>query len=357
MKPSISYAVFTLLSLLLLSLSCVRTDSEYPFNTENFRTLEGEPFAFDVELLSPVKLWIVADRLLVSDNHDGQFLTVIPLDTTISPSRMLNKGNGPHEFLKISGVYELPDRGEICIVDGMKKVCSYYLSGSDFNLNDSSFIASASYMDNAEVKSLIPFDGGYIANGCFEDKMFALLGSDFSRKITFGDYPGDCTGAGSIEFFMRNQTHICSDPLQHTFVCAGTYNDWLAFYLMENGRMILQKEYFKCDPEVESFQQKNGNVISSGVSLTERTKKMYDDIFSTDKYVYALYWGIKTDSTGKSNHPCNILKFTHSGDFIGGFRAPELVYDIAVTNDDSTVFALVKSPTGDYAIKKFNLGC
>lgn len=334
----------------LLMLSCAGQPHQQPYSAVGMKKIAGEIFHPEVELLSPGPVFLLDDKVLVVDKYDGKIMTEISLDDN-SVARLLNVGNGPHEFIYISGIYDIRPTGEFCVFDRGKRTFSRYLSKKGFECSPDTYVGSADFSSSEILYSVIPFRGGYVASGCFGSGIFAELSSDMSSVSCFGQYPGDNTGAGTQEFCLKNQMTICTDPNHGYFAAAGVYNDWLAFYRHEGTGFVLEKEYFSMDADLNTVGFSDGKTTYYACEETPNTVRTYKSLYASGDYFYALYWGVKSSEMSAEGNVSRVLKFSLDGEYIGGYIIDGLLKSFAVTGDNTTLFAIISLDDCDFLMK------
>lgn len=319
------------------------------FSTKGMKEVAGERIFPDVRLMSARSICVDSNRIYVTDKYEGKHLTVISLtDSTVS--RWLNEGKGPAEFMRISDLFFSNEDTILTILDERtRKVCVFDMSNG-FDPQSETLTRTEQLKFDANIFRIIPFKEKYIANGCFGDNQFAILNSDTEIESSFGLYPGDKTAVGSQEFFLKNQTVIKSDPSQKYFFAAGLYNDWLSFYHYENGSFKLIDEYFSIDSSIKTSSRTDKNVSSYSSRETSETIRTYRSLYVTDNYLYALYWGVPSESLVECDK-CYILKFSFDGELVAGYVMDNLLNAFAVSQDDTTLYAITYSSDDECLMK------
>lgn len=328
-------------------MSCSVRQGHQLFRDGQMKIIKGEPCIPMDELLSPCSVFILDEKLLVTDKHDGKLVTEISLEDS-SMLRKINIGNGPHEFINVSDIYDLKD--EFVIFDNNRRLFSRYSSKDGFNCCRDNYVGSISFALSETLYSIIPFQDNYIATGCFGDDIFAVIAPDMSVISRFGQYPEDDTGVGSQEFCLKNQMTLCADPQWRYFVAAGFYNDWLAFYKYENADFILEKEYFSADAELKITGYSDGKISYYSCVETPNTVRTYRGLYSTDDYFYALYWGVKSGDIAADGNSSMILRFSLEGKYIDGYMVDGLLKSFAVSRDNRTMYAISGDQLWKYSL-------
>ncbi|MGM9785421.1 MAG: BF3164 family lipoprotein [Candidatus Cryptobacteroides sp.] len=318
------------------------------------KPISGERLQTELPLLNPRSIHLAEDQLFIIDKYDGKHLTQISLND-LKCQRVLNVGNGPNEYIRIETLcFNSTDR-HVKIYDSVKRVISSYRYDNPLSLSEETLegVADAGHLSNMGAYSLAMIGDSYVANGTFGDMMFALLDSEMNIIQIFGVYPGDNEGIGSPEFFLKNQTFICADEQTQSFVAAGVYNDWLAFYQNIDGQLCLVKEYFGYDSNLITASNSSDGITHFKSQENSDTMRGYRALYSSGEYIYALYWGIRSERMLDSDNNCYILKFTNDGKYKEGFVIKGLLRSFVVDEKNNSIYAISFSQTEDEVIIKY----
>lgn len=326
------------------------------FDFSAMKPIKGEIIPMEIPLLAPRSIYIIEDKLFVIDKYDGRHLTQISLND-YSCQRMLNVGNGSNEYIRIENLHFDSDCRHIKIYDSVKRIISTYRYDTASLMSDETIVdvADAMTLSNVGGYSLAMYGDSYIANGTFNEAMFAFLDREMNVLQTFGTFPGDNDGIGKPDFFLKNQTFICADERNRSFVAAGVYNDWLAFYQNEGGSFNLVKEYFANDSNLTTASESSDGITHFASQENSDTMRGYRALYPTDKFIYALYWGIRTDEIADSANRCYIMKFTHDGQYQEGYVLQGLLRSFVVDEENRNLYAITFSQTEDEMLVKYEL--
>lgn len=142
------------------------------------------------------------------------------------------------------------------------------------------------------------------------------------------------------DFFLKNQTTLCTNLDQSRFVAAGYFHDQLVFYRFENNKIIKVREYFSMNAKMVSRHTKDGNQDIYSSSENDETTRTYRMLYSTKEHIYALYWGIANKDFGKTGKVCYILKFDWNGNLKEGFKVNNLLKNIAIDEISNCIYAV-----------------
>ena len=320
-----------------------RVDNKISFPVDGFKELKGEDFLPDVFWGKPVGIWMVEDRLVVTDKYEGKLLTVVDLEANNHVSRVGNVGNAPNEFLNIRQLTYQPDSRSLGVYDGMARNYTFYKIDNDGDIvfDNRHLLHKVPFTDGRFIYDIIPLGDCFLTNGCFDGKQFALLDKSGSLLEFFGEYPGDQSGINDgMSFFLKNQTMLQPNLAQDRFVAAGTYNDWLVFYKQENGKLQKLKEYFSIDSNLSTTVSKEGSTTYYGSAVTEQTFRTYLYLTTTANYVYALYFGLEEGKMTDPHTPCYVLKFDWNGELKDGYIMDCLLLSIAVDEVNQAIYGV-----------------
>lgn len=333
------------------------SNNKIMFPTKDFKTISGKQVLPELFIGQPLKMNIVDNKLLMIDKYEGKILTVVDLKNTNKIDRIAGIGEGPNEFLTIRDINYNPESNSLAFFDAMSRQISFYkINDHKIKINDNTFCRKVRF-DATTAYDIIPLGDNFIANGCFDGKQFALLDSKANMIAKFGIFPGDNQGVeDGYGFFMKNQNTICTSLDQTRFAAAGFFHDQLVFYKFENNKIMKQKEYFSMDAKIISEQTKDGKQSAYSSTETDETTRTYRQLYSTQKYLYALYLGIANKDFKKSGKICYILKFDWNGDLIEGFRINKLLKTIAVDETSNSIYAIT-SPEDeeDFVLMKYEM--
>ena len=344
--------------ILLLGYSCVNADNEIMFPTQNFKNLKGEQVFPELFIGQPLKMLIIKNKLYIIDRFEQKQLTVVDIEKDNEISRIANQGDGPNEFLQIRDISYNSTNNTITLVDKMDRSISFYqLENNDLKLDNSHFLSKHRFNESKYVFfDIIPFNKNFIANGCFDGKQFILFDSNTMIKNTFNSYPGDNNGIQNpLGFFLKTQTQITANPSQTHFAAAGFNHDQLVFYKTDGEKMIKQKEYFNIDANLTVKTGKSSDSNFNHAKEIPNTIRAYISLYSTDKHLYALYWGIRNKDLEKKNQICYILKFDWEGNLKEGFRMDRKLRSFAVDEKESIIYAILSSEEEDPVLFRYKM--
>lgn len=327
--------------------SCAKAeDNQIYFPMNKVKNVNLKPTLHDVFIGIPRDLYIVEGNLVILDAYEGKQLTLVDLNKPSDVQRLGNKGQGPHDFLRISNLSYNPQNGILHVFDEYaRRQSSYSVKERKIVFNDSS-LRTKTLLANT-IYNVIPFGESFIANGNFDGKQFALLNEKSEIVETFGIFPGnkDAINTG-VAFYLLNQNRLVVNPQETHFAAAGFMNDHLVFYKKEGDSVKKLKEYFNYDTKATPSVRKQGGGNLYSFSENESTMRAYTDVYATENHLYVLYLGLSNEDLEKGNHPCYILKFDWNGNFLGGYKSKTLLLSFAVDEANGKIYAATR-PSGD----------
>ena len=118
---------------------------------------------------------------------------------------------------------------------------------------------------------------------------------------------------------------------------------------MEGVRAVLLHEYFTYSADRDILE--NDNMIS--IRDNERTMLAYNDLCAGQKYLYALYEGMKMKQKERPKYTY-LRVFDWKGNFVKGYKFNELLYDIAVDEESNTLYGLASGESDHICIYKLD---
>ena len=338
--------------LLLLVFFCWSCDSEkkgalFPF--EDFEPLQGEVLYDSVCWGRPSRMLVCDTLLYVADAYDDKLLTVLDLNTG-HVRRLIDYGNGPTELMRVQGLSYNDQTGVVGLYDSNLKRVLFY---DDKTLREEVKQLRRPENIGSRFWDLVPFDDGYIANGCFlHGEQFVRFGLG-DEPVLFGEYPGDKRGIEQrLAFFLKTQTLMAVNPNQRYFAAAGVYHDQLVFYKSENGELLKVKEYFSIEPEVET---RTGDNDYAGLSILPETVDAYQELCATEQHLYALYYGVaEKEKKKEKNRRSYILKLTWSGELSAGYIIDGFISRLAV-DEKKNCFYTIRLVDEEYVLMRYEM--
>ena len=212
---------------------------------------------------------------------------------------------------------------------------NYYKSSIDSFLKNPDFRPAKSILFNSEIKKLNAFnDSVFVAEGSFGNCRLALYNEKGLLLNTILKYP-EIDQANTKEYLrLAYQGKFSLKPNDMKFAYM-TYNSSnIGFYKIEGKEIHLIKEIFLQNPLKELTSSGD---LKACVPLKD-CKVGYSDIFSTQKFLYALYSDEKVlNNKSKSS---DILVYDWNGNPIKILKLDKKVSFICVSENDSILYAI-----------------
>ena len=192
-----------LLLILLLSIfSC--KDREIRTITDLFDTQEQLSYKMlDIEdnsdaLLSPAVLLVEGKQIIIHTTRSPQLFASVDLESNMLNKTWGNTGNGPGEFLSVSGFYKNYSGAGVNAWDPMLQRLNFYSFEKIFS-NDTTLLpvdlleglneTQKSYQEEFYVNVIQLSETKFLGLGNSEDKRFTLVDLTSKTRITTGDFP------------------------------------------------------------------------------------------------------------------------------------------------------------------------
>lgn len=347
---------FSILLQAILTLAACKSvhNNSNVIDFSTFTPLSGTEIMTDAETLYPQGILAVKDGLILQDTDNTYLLAYYQSTSTTVPQYFAGKGQGPYEFINIRQIYYNPLDENLFLYDSQRNTANMFRIDGDSIITDADTRIYCITLGNIRGGEVMPL-GNEVVAGCVTDgKMFAIIDSLGNLKKSFGVYPGDNTGIDNpILFQMTNQSKIIVNPQGTRMMTAGLYSDWMAFYDMTSADPKLIKEYFSHDVIARATEDNPG-----GYSFRPDDNDIYAyySLAATPDYVYALYDGTTFgEHRNKVKRPRSVLKFDWDGNLVAGYSIDDRLLVIAVSDDDSTLYALVPNAEREITIRQYDL--
>ena len=332
---------FLFIVILLFSLcACKKNRQENIYLFESYTPLEKISVVSDSIFLGrPGSLLVINDWLAVYDSHDGEMVTWIAPDMK-TYKRNVAIGTGPGEFMPPLTIYSSDFGKKVRLMLRSTSTC-YTFNWED--VMDECFKHPLSIVSLPKVPGkILPCTSGFVMNNVQDDnKMFSFLSSNGEELCRFGIYPGniDNVKGDSQSRNMVTQTTMAYSEKHRVMVAAGYMSDMLSFYRMEDDTVSLVNEYFSIEANMKVVQVENGYRLMP----TSDTKSTYLELYATESYLYALYWGSQYGKLPEKNY---IQVFDWNGNFKKGFVVADVLTSIAVDEKKGIMYGIsrVKDP-------------
>jgi len=347
------YLPYILFFILLLS-SCKNQSTKDGIDSYFDRTVSLE---YDQVLLSdfiwghPLDLLVTDSVLFVYDekNSSGLF-HILNIKNPIEVLSFGKKGQGANEFIMPFDFQTINDN-KIAIFDYMRK--SLYMIDL-FQVQDQNYNFPIIAKDTiiGTIKMLPSIHNSLVKLGFYDDCMFRLdMNSQHEKK--YGEYPYKDLDEKRIENRMRGMAYqgmIRLNPNRDKFVFGINRADIIYFYQIQPEEIILRKLYELTYPKYKP----DVNGESRSAAIAANNNRTFISIYTSNKYVYALYSGKNMQDSGmKSLEGDVVYIFDWEGNPIKKLNLNIPVTLICVNNENSELYAFSNMP--DPMLIKFNL--
>jgi hypothetical protein len=282
-------------------------------------------------------------------------------------------GTGPHDFYDIQNLLFLSKDSLLAIYDMNYRKYSYYKVDKKQILIGKSNYQGSDYLKIRETNNNpVPFNDYYIMSMAKERKVLALVDRNMNVTEYFGEYPGEYPGEIDISFSLDQEfpfsesdlfklSHyqlITTNPKQDRIVVSGKWSDWLAFFKKEGNEMKQITSYFSYD----TFTKVSDDPFNSGIrgrvigpKHSTKTIASYQDLYATERYLYALYYGFPELDKDNPNNSCYILQFDWDGNYQKAYHLQEVISHFAVDEQRNCIYATYTPKGEDPMLLKYKL--
>lgn len=302
----------------------------------------------DIFLGRAQRINLIYNYLVVNDIYDGKMITLVSKDLK-SSKHILHRGMGPGEFYNGLSIYQTQGNLVKIVEQGLGRIRTFKW---DDVINERVEKALASDTIKS-MGALIPWEGNYVISDVKNDNnLVSLVTSKQKELARFAKYPGEIAAKHKNNAMTMNMLLECLinvNQKQNVIVVAGRHSDYLSFYKMEGVRAVLLHEYFTYSADRDILE--NDNMIS--IRDNERTMLAYNDLCAGQKYLYALYEGMKMKQKERPKYTY-LRVFDWNGNFVKGYKFNELLYDIAVDEKSNTLYGLASGESDHICIYKLD---
>ena len=342
--------------------------------TEDYNEILGEPVNSDIIIKSPTKLLIIGNYLLIAQFRQDSLIQVVDLRMKEEPYMIAPKGAGPHDFYDIKNLVFLSNDSLLGIYDvNFRKYAYYYVKGDKLVLDATTFDRS-DYLNPKEFNcNPTPFGDYFVMSMCQDADVLALCDKELNVINYFGRYPGAYPGENDINpahfadfsfsdsdlFKLSHYQHIITNPQQDRVAVAGMWSDWLAFFKQEADTMKQTASFFSYD----SFTIVSDDPFNSGSSgrvlgpkHSTKTIASYQDLYATERHLYALYYGFPELDKDNPENTGYILQFDWDGNYQKAYHLKEVINRFAVDEERNCIYATYTPKGEDPVLLKYDLG-
>ena len=250
--------------------------------------------------------------------------------------RFGNKGQGPNDFLWPASIQHINNR-TIGVFDMMSKTYN------EFNIpNEHEELKVNKKTEfKTQLSRVIKTDFNQYIGLSVEENMFLLADSTGILINTFFEYPYKDNDERQFAYRAHAyQGMISANISKNKFVYSSFQGDIVHFYEIENNNI---KPIAKIENEYPSYRERDDSY--EGVIFDKDTKIGYIATYATDKFVYAIFSGIKIDEIKSANFEGKTLHvFDWNGVLVKEYELDVPCSYLCVSDDDSKIWAIASNP-------------
>ena len=334
--------------ILLLSQSCSKKNPDsmlqlFPKEAE----IRGTIMPIKENLLGhPMELINIDSLLIIVEFGSDTWLNIISSKTGRQINTCLTLGKGPTDvqYLKQISVYN--NTKFFDIYDSQtRKLHTYYI---DSILNDREItpIKTSSFEFAAnKFFDILKYKSNFISTGIIWDGKYAILDSAGNTVNVCSNYPADPKHP-HVDYDilgMAYQGTLKTKPNGKRMVWAGYSSDMFEIYEIEDHQLNIIKNYCY---DLPIYEEERGGMGGFSASPLSNSKRAFNDMDVTEKYIYTLY-------SGRSREECDIetaikgntiLIFDWDGNPIKNLKLDRLINRFTVSSDNKFIYAIAETP-------------
>lgn len=302
-----------------------------------FQEIKMEPL-----IGKPYQIEVAGNTLLIADDIEGKALLLYNMEDA-SFRRILHIGQGPEDVITPLEIEATLKDSTLHVFQRRTSQCRTY----DIN---------ALSQGHAHMKNEIPLEGAdrftastdrYATLGFYEQGIMTTFndrGKVMGCTDLFPDVPIDDM---SLRYKML-QGHLAYNESAGSLMYAPSFASHILFYKQDGANNWVKQRAFRIgDGRLENRMKENDR----NAVLRNDDIRNCIDAYATTRYFYALYAGNDMKQTYMPDERY-ILRFTPDGEFDRLYKVNPTVKSICVTEDDSTIFALLTGKDREYAVAK-----
>lgn len=332
--------------ILLILVSCKNDDNK---DMDDSIYIEYQKIPLSEHIIGSAEgIHLIDSFLIILDSKTDSLFHIINIEN-LAWKEFGSKGQGPLEFLHPFH-FHYQENGVLCIWDLFKSNMTNIYVNNIFQNKGLQQQNILSVNDGRSTFSSLPTKyGTFISQGAYENGMFRLLDHKGNLIRCFFEYPYRSREEKNIPAKTRALTYqgqMMANPSLDKFCFACIYAPIINFYNINENSIELVRSNIQGYPDC--IMNDNSNMIASN------NKAAYSQIFTTDKYVYALYSGRSWDDyQNLFLRSQKIEVYNWDGMLIKTYITSIPLTLICVTPDDKTIYAIADDP--DPSLLVFNL--
>ena len=273
------------------------------------------------------------------------FFCITPNGSSQTLFRFGNKGQGPNDFLRPSSIQYI-DNLTIGAFDMMSRTYNEFIIPNE---HEELKVDKKIEFQMPLTRVIKTASNKYIGLS-IEEEMFLLADSTGMSVKTFFEYP--YKDADERQFASRSHAYqgiLSTNPSKNKFVYSSFQGDIIHFYRIVNDNIKL---IAKIENEYPLYRKRDDDY--EGVAFHQNVKIGYIATYATDKFVYALYSGIKINEIKSVNFEGVMLHvFDWNGVLVKKYELDVPCSYLCVSDDDSKIWAVASNP--DIILVSFDL--
>jgi hypothetical protein len=321
-----------------------KTEGAAPFD------LQPTLFSATDTVATPIRMAVAGDYLVVQDAYADTPLHVIRAEDAQYVATLGGKGEGPGEF---AGVWSLDvvshDPAQLWAYDMTQKRLTYV--DLDAVLSGSSVLGDSMITMNVGFNVLSPVwttGNTYVSPGFLQEPGRLAV---FDASGTLQDIVGEPlpNPKKTLQWIVQHayQARMKPHPDRSKLALATFYADRIEIYDAAGALRTTARGPDPFDP-IYTVGTMQGQPVRQS---TPDTRNGYVDLDATDRFIYALYSGRRTENWGPYGSRLHV--FTWDGRLVGDVALNTYALGIAVSPDGATLYASQHYP--DLAIVQYDL--
>lgn len=306
----------------------------------SFQEIKMEPL-----IGNPYQIEVVGNTLLIADDIEGKALLLYNMEDS-SYLRMLNIGQGPEDVITPLEIEATLKDSTLHVFQRRTSRCRTY----DINALSQGLV---------HMKNEIPLEGAdrftastdrYVTLGFYEQGIMSTF-NDSGKVMECTDlFPDISIDDISLRYKMF-QGHLAYNESTGCLMYAPSFASHILFYKQDGENNWIKQGAFRIgNGQLENRMKERDR----NAELRNNDIRNCIDAYATTRYFYALYAGNDLKQTYVPDERY-ILRFTSDGEFDRLYKVNPTVKSICVTEDDSTIFALLTGKDQEYAVAKGTL--
>ena len=315
-------------------------------SNNNIQSLSLQEIKMEPLIGRPYQIDIIKNLLIIADEVDKKALLLYNLADS-SSVRVLNIGQGPEEITmpieilvtnRDSTLYAFQRRTSLCREYDIRKLSEGLVQMENETL-----------LEGADRFTILK--DGYVCLGFYEEGIMTTFdqeGQLIKHVELFPDIPIKDIG----NKYKMFQGYLAFNESTGCLIYAPSFASQILFYNQNNeGNWIKQSSFRIGNGLLEKrIKEYNGQLDLRGDDIQNCI-----NVYSTDRYFYVLYAGCKMKKTEEKPKERYVLRFTSDGSFDRLYKVNPTVQCICVTENDSTLYALMIGSENEYVVGESKL--